>query len=83
LKSRPSAGDRHDLLTLFLSDKQAKGLSPQTIKFYKGYLTSFFNGASKPVLTLGKEDISGFINSLTCAPGGKHAYFRAIRAFYK
>jgi len=26
--------------------------------------------------------INAFLNSLTCSLGGKHAYFRAIRAFY-
>ena len=47
LNVRPASEDSHELLTLFLSDKQAKGLSPQTINFCKGYLTSFFSGIAQ------------------------------------
>ena len=79
----PSDGFGHNLLTDFLNDKQARGLSPQTIRFYKVYLTRFLGSVYKPVLELTKADISRFINALTCSPGGKHAYFRSIRAFYK
>ena len=71
------------MLTLFLDDRRDKGLSPQTLTYYKGYLTSFLSGITAPVLTLGKEDITPYLRSLTCRPGGKHAYFRAIRAFYR
>ncbi|GAI93049.1 unnamed protein product, partial [marine sediment metagenome] len=28
------------------------------------------------------QDITNFLNSLQCTNGGKHAYFRALRAFY-
>ena len=83
MKSMPSDGFGHNLLTDFLNDKQARGLSPQTIRFYKVYLTRFLGSIYKPVLELTKADISRFINGLTCSPGGKHAYFRSIRAFYK
>ncbi len=83
MKSRPAAGFRHELLIDFLSDKQARGLSPRTIDFYNGYLTRFLNGIPKPPLEISKSDISAFINSLDCSPGGKHAYYRAIRAFYR
>ena len=31
---------------------------------------------------MSKEQIAEFINPLTCGPGGKHAYYRPIRAFY-
>ncbi|MFC2000016.1 hypothetical protein ACFLXE_04580 [Chloroflexota bacterium] len=28
------------------------------------------------------QDIALFLNSLQCSNGGKHAYYRALRAFY-
>jgi site-specific recombinase XerD len=28
------------------------------------------------------QDLAEFLASLTCSPWGKHAYYRAIRAFY-
>ena len=34
------------------------------------------------MLEASKDDIKAFIDGLACNPGGKHAYFRAIRAFY-
>ena len=48
MRSRLAAGFRHELLIEFLSDKQAKGLSLQTIKFYEGYLTRFLDSISNP-----------------------------------
>ena len=83
MKSAPKDGFRHALLIDFLNDKQAQGLSPNTIRFYKVYLTRFLSSLYKPVLELTKSDISTFMNSLACSPGGKHAYFRSIRVFYK
>jgi len=64
---------------LFLESRQ-QGLSPGTINgFYAKYL-------SKAVPILGliptPKQINRFLSSLSCSPGGKHAYFRALRAFY-
>jgi len=64
-----------DLLTKFL-DSRRQGLSPNTIDFYKTYLIPFVNNC---VLT--PESINYFISTRSCGLGGKHAYYRAIRAF--
>jgi len=71
------------LLTLFLRDRQEKGLTVNTIEYYSMYLKKFLSEMDKPVAGIEKEDITEFIGSLTCSPGGKHAYFRAIRAFFR
>jgi len=68
----------HELLSKFLSSRR-QGLSRKTLKFYSGYLSR----ASCVVgLTVTREDISRFLDSLQCSNGGKHSYFRALRAFY-
>jgi len=46
-------------------------------------LTRFINGVNNQLLEVAKEDIASFLESLQCGPGGKHSYFRAIRAFYR
>ena len=74
--------NRH-LLTRFIADRRSRGLSPRTYQFYQGYLTRFVNSVDKPLQAVTKEDIGSFMDTLECNPGGKHAYFRAIRAFYR
>jgi integrase/recombinase XerC len=67
-------------IDLFL-DSRREGLSPRTINdFYKQYLTR-----AVPVLGLTPTPakINAFLRSLTCSEGGKHAYFRALRVFYR
>jgi integrase len=67
-----------ELLSKFLNSRR-QGLSPRTIEFYKGYLNKAI-----PIIgvnTLG-QDITRFLNYLQCDNGGKHAYYRALRAFY-
>jgi site-specific recombinase XerD/transcriptional regulator with XRE-family HTH domain len=66
-------------ILLFLQSRQ-QGLSPGTIDgFYRKYL-----GKAIPVLGLTPKPkkISALLTSLACSLGGKHAYFRALRAFY-
>ena len=58
-------------------------MSPRTCQFYRGYLSKFMKALQGPVLFSTKAHLMEFLESLTCAPGGKHAYFRAIRAFYR
>jgi len=79
----PPGSNNARMLTLFLQNRQAKGQSAETLKFYRGYLTRIIDGLGKPLLSAAKEDIAEYFRSLTCGPGGKHAYFRAIRAFYR
>ena len=63
---------------MFLSSRR-QGLSLQTLRFYHSYL-----GHARCVIGLDvkPEEIKQFIDNLTCSNGGRHAYYRALRAFY-
>ncbi len=80
--SRPYLNKPHELVNSFLAEKEYQGLSPNTIKFYRGYLTRYINKSDFLALTATKLQITCFLSSLQCSAGGRHAYFRAIRAFY-
>ena len=56
-----------------------QGLSPRTLEFYRCYL-----GHANSVIGLDvkPQEIRQFIDRLTCSNGGRHAYYRALRAFY-
>ncbi|MCK5316456.1 MAG: tyrosine-type recombinase/integrase, partial [Anaerolineales bacterium] len=69
---------RNKLVSTFLKSRR-QGLSPETIRFYKGYLRSSSLVISLDVIG---QDITQFLESLQCSNGGKHAYFRALRTFY-
>ena len=57
------------------------GLSLRTVNdFYRCYLTK---AVPKLGLTPTPKSLNSFITSLPCSEGGKHAYFRALRAFYR
>ena len=77
-----SPSDNVRLVNSFISDRKLSGLSPNTIKFYEGYLARFVNTTSAPLLEQTKKGIIDFITSRSCNAGGKHAYFRVLRAFY-
>jgi len=68
----------YHLLTTFL-DSRRDGLSVRTIDFYRTYLT-----LSKDILYPGVTglQIGEFLKSLKCSSGGKHAYYRVLRAFF-
>ena len=67
-----------ELLSTFLKSRR-QGLSPRTIEFYECYL----NRASHVIgLHVKGQDLAQFLDSLQCSGGGKHAYYRALRAFY-
>jgi len=70
--------NRNELLSNFLNSRR-QGLSPRTIEFYEGYLNKAIPVIGVNVLG---QDVTHFLNSLQCSNGGKHAYFRALRAFY-
>ena len=55
------------------------GLSPRSLEFYQCYLG---HASSVVGLHVKGQDIGRFIDSLGCTNGGKHAYYRALRAFY-
>ena len=68
------------VVDLFLQSRR-DGLSPNTVDgFYRMYL-------EKAIPSLGLSPtpakINAYINSLACSQAGKHAYFRAMRAFYR
>jgi len=67
-----------EVVSIFLKSRR-QGLSPRTIEFYECYL----NRAGAVVgLNVTGQNIAQFLDSLQCSGGGKHAYYRALRAFY-
>ncbi|MFC2032714.1 hypothetical protein ACFLUS_05100 [Chloroflexota bacterium] len=68
----------YHLLTTFLNSRN-DGLSPRTIEFYRTYLT-----LAKDILYPGitVQQIRNFLKSLQCTNGGRHAYYRALRAYF-
>ena len=66
------------VLSKFIQSRR-QGLSPQTIEFYKCYLNLAGPAVGNGVKG---QDIMVFLGSLHCSNGGKHAYYRALRAFY-
>jgi len=71
------------LVNSFISDRRLRGLTPRTLQFYEGYIIRFVNSLHVHLLDVCKGDIATFLNSLDCNAGGKHAYFRVLRAFYR
>ena len=65
----------------FLADRESRGLSPRTVRFYHDKLNYVIDHITdKPLLDLTKQDIQQILMNLTCNPGGKHSYLRALRA---
>jgi site-specific recombinase XerD len=60
-------------------DSRREGTSPETIAFYRYYLT-------KAIGTLGliakANQVNNYLIGLGCSGGGKNAYYRSLRAFY-
>jgi integrase/recombinase XerD len=69
---------RFGLISKFLKSRR-QGLSKETIKFYNGYLT---RALSLIGFNIKADTVAYFLSKLQCGNGGKHAYFRALRAFY-
>jgi len=67
-----------ELIEAFIESRR-QGLSPRTLDFYRGYLRRAIN-----IIGLGvnAQDIRLFLAGLPCSMGGRHAYFRTLRAFY-
>jgi integrase len=68
----------HELVSNFIKSRR-QGLSPLTFKFYSSYLirASLIIG-----FNITGQSITRYLASLKCSNGGKHAYYRVIRAFY-
>lgn len=70
-----------DAIQLFLTSRQSKGLSPQTIRWYRGILLLF--GRRFPQLPKRPEDIEQFLANLKVGDERKHGYYRTFRCFYR
>ena len=70
-------------VNIFLSDRRYRGLSDSTIQYYKGYLTRFLKQIEFPALSATRSQLTNYISQMNCSQGGKHACFRALRAFYR
>jgi site-specific recombinase XerD len=67
-----------ELIDKFVKSRR-DGLSPRTLDNYRLYLKL----ANEVVgLDVTGQDIQRFITSRGCTDGGKHAYYRCLRAFY-
>jgi len=75
-KESPQSGKQ--LVSKFLKSRR-EGLSQNSLKFYESYLNLAENLIG---FHISGKDIGEFINSLQCTNGGKHAYYRTLRAFY-
>ncbi len=78
--------DQSLALQAFLLDRQAANLSPRTLDFYRQKLAPFLDFLERrgvAIAQIAPDDVRAFLVALqeTHAPGGVHAYFRAIRAF--
>jgi len=73
----------------FLIDRQAEGLSRYTLKFYKQYLNHFLEYCDAQTLKLISNITPDFLRrfflafSKTHNPGGVHAAYRTLRAFFR
>ena len=70
-----------EAINLFLKSRQAKGLSLQTLRWYKGILDAFVRQHDK--LPRKPEAIEDFISSCTAGDERRHGYYRAIRTLYR
>lgn len=76
------------LIDQFLKTKDAEGLAPGTLRFYKFKLSNFHNycvSITKPdIFSINEETLRDYLLQLrpTHSPGGIHAFFRAIHAFF-
>lgn len=67
-------------LDLFLVGCRGRGLSVVTVDWYGRLLERFLRGRSE--LPLGAGEVEEFLGLPGASQGTRHAYFRAIRAFY-
>ena len=62
-----------------MRSREAMGVSPGSMSFYRTKLTRFFSDLDPSKAT--RQDIETFLLQF-CNPGNRHCYFRAIRTFY-
>jgi integrase len=69
-----------NVLGLFLQSCHARGLSPDTIRWYKGILNAFAN--RYPEFPKGPEPIEEFMAQCNAGDERRHGYYRALRVLY-
>jgi integrase/recombinase XerD len=67
-------------IQLFLQSRQSKGLSTETVNWYRRILIIFQK--QFPILPESPEDIEAFVASCTAGDETRHGRFRVIRCFY-
>jgi len=73
-----------DYLSLFLQSRQARGVSPQTLRYYRERLSKFI--ANVNYIGAGRQDIERYLSSIPPNQYGlatRHASYRAIKVFYR
>jgi len=73
-----------DYLALFLQSREAMGVSPKTLRFYRERLSKFIRAIDHLQAT--RQDVQKYLNSIPpnqYGLGNRHASFRAIKAFYR
>ena len=80
---RPKKPDKN-YLDLFLQSRQARGVSPQTLRYYRERLSKFI--ARVNYVNADRQDIEKYLNSIPPNQYGlatRHASYRAIKVFYR
>lgn len=70
-----------DAVQVFLNSRHSKGLSSETIRWYRGILIRFINNC--PNLPCNPEKIEDFLISCPSGDERKHGYYRTLRCFYR
>jgi len=70
-----------EAVNLFLKSRTARGLSKQTIRWYKGIL--YFFAAQYPTLPLIPDYIEDFLASCQAGDERRHGYYRTVRCLYR
>jgi len=80
---RPKKPDK-DYLDFFLQSRQARGVSPRTLQYYRERLSKFI--ASVNYVNADRQDIEKYLNSIPPNQYGlatRHASYRAVKVFYR
>lgn len=75
----PSNTEVNQKLTKSFLQSRRDGLSPETLKFYEGYLRLSMSVIGPSVTG---QEIKHFLDSRRCSMAGRHAYYRVLRAYY-
>ena len=81
---RLNGRDKRDYLLLFLQSREAMGVSPKTLMFYRERLSKFIRAVDYRQAT--RQDVQQYLNSIPpnhYGLGTRHASYRAIKAFYR